>query len=237
MFSEKEKPSEEATPESRVDKNFWYTIKKTIERFNEEHIIGVPHVEFSDDQDIVRWEDDNYDINPENGLYNSFKQKDGTKVEIERTTGEEDLAILKDAIFSDASGKELLRLSSVLPEGCVILEEAKPNHDFMLACDPAVIVMAPNFLCSIEGRMRFLHEAGHIFDYKENQRPRSELLENLKGFAFRKREKNAWKKAKDVLGTMRSSGVKFLPEGFEETIMWKDFEEDCIEEHDYREGE
>jgi len=235
MFRETEKSSSYNVPEGRERKRRWDIIKYTIEKQNQE-LIASGHVEFHEDQDLFN-EDSFYDYNPETGLSNSVTQKDGTKVDMKRTIGEEGLKVLEDAIFSDGNGAELLRLASVLPEGYVILEEAKPNHDFMLAGDASVIVMAPDFLCSIDGRVRFLHELGHALDYQEKPKTRSELVDNIQGFATKKREKGAWEKAKDALRTIRGRGIKFLPDGFEETIMWDNFEKDCIEEHDYKDGE
>lgn len=229
-----EKLRTEGTLDGHRDKN-WNIIKNTIENFNTEQVVNLPSVRISEDQDIFNWENSDIDINPENGFVEYFEQKNGIKVEISRIVGEEGLHILADAVFSDSSGREIFRLSNILPKRYIILEEAKHNHDFMLAGDAAVIVMAPNFLCSIEGRMRFLHELGHAFDYEEEPRTKDELLENLKGFSYKKREENAWMKAKGILRKIQANGLDFLPKGLEETVTWKDFEKEAVAEHKYKE--
>ncbi|MFA5877935.1 MAG: hypothetical protein WC845_01040 [Candidatus Staskawiczbacteria bacterium] len=228
MFNEKLPSSEDNQEEMAV--HHWDLIAHAIKRMNEEDIepSAIPV------ESMIREEGD-VDVDGSSGRINSFEQTDGAMVEVNRKVEEGGLSRVEDVIFHDKTGKEVFNLFSILPKDYVVLDEAKEGHDFMVPGSARIIVVTHDFLCSVNGRMIFLHELGHAYDYDEKPRSQSEMIDAMDGTAEKERERNAWKQAKEVVKIIRDKGVNFLPEGYEDSAMWEDFEEESIKQHNYRE--
>jgi len=217
----------------------WGLVKSTINQMNRENA-KQPRDFLSNyfQESVLKLDkESNLDINEE-GRFNSFEQKDGTKVEVKRNIGQENLHFIDDVTFKNKNGEDILKLSSMLPKGYSILEEARRNCDFMLSEPASVIVMTPGFLESLGGRITFLHELGHAYDYEKKPKTRGELIDNIKGTAVEQREKDAWDMAKTILKSFREKGLNFLPESlenFEETLAWDQIAKECTEQHNYQE--
>lgn len=168
----------------------------------------------------------------ESNLFAEFVQFDGCKAGIGREV-HGDLTTITDAIFYSSDGKEIFKLSGIIPEGYTIIEGRYIGRDFM---NPTFrcIVLQTGFLESVGGRLSFLHEVGHAFDYVENPQSKEEFVSHLKGLDSPERENEAWKYSRQILEKMKQRGLKFFPDWFEEAELekWIEF---CKKNHNYPE--
>jgi hypothetical protein len=227
-MSEKFKPN---APEKSSEIR-WDLITSTIKKKNDDYINNYDSFSHSETMRVTEADSLEYDSD---GFINFFKQTDGSSVELVRRKNEAGLYELDDAVFKSDEGKELFRLSNLFPRKYIILEEAKSlGYDFMLMTDPPIIVMAPNFLSTVIGRMHFLHELGHILDHEENPRDRKELADNLNGLTHKNREENAWIKAFEIIEKIKNLGGQFLPKDFEKSFYWREYAEEAISQHNFK---
>jgi len=175
----------------------------------------------------------NEDRDYETNLFSEFKQFDGTEIKIKRES-KNDLTIISEVNFYNQDNKEIFKLSEIIPEGYTIIESGYIGRDFM---NPTFkyIVVHPGFLESVGGRMFFIHELGHAYDYNKTPQGRQEFLQHLKGQDVPERENEAWKYSKQILSKMEQKGLQFLPNWFEKNEMdkWIEF---AKKNHNYPEN-